>query len=89
MEALMAFHVRDPDTDRVVRELASLKGLTLTETIRDAATKELDALNAAEALRDDRPLRERIKDIQDRIAARGWTGLKADKAFFDSLSDEE
>jgi antitoxin VapB len=85
----MAFHVRDPDTDRVVRELANLKGMTLTETIREAATKELEALAAADAARDDRPFRERIKDIQDRIAARGWTGLKADKAFFDSLSDEE
>jgi antitoxin VapB len=85
----MAFHVRDPDTDRVVRELASLKGMTLTETIREAATKELDALAAAEAARDKRPFIERIKDIQDRVAARGFTGLKADKEFYDWLSGDE
>jgi antitoxin VapB len=84
----MAFHVRDPDTDRVVRELANLKGMTLTETIREAATKELEALAAADAARDKRPFIERIKDIQDRVAARGFTGLKADKEFYDSLSDE-
>jgi antitoxin VapB len=83
----MAFHVRDPETDRVVRELASLKGMTLTDTIRDAATRELSELVRAE--RDSRPLRERIKPIQDRVAARGWTGLKADKEFYDSLSEEE
>jgi antitoxin VapB len=34
-------------------------------------------------------LRERIKDIQDRVAARGKTGLKADKEFFDWLSGDE
>jgi antitoxin VapB len=85
----MAFHVRDTETDRVVRQLASLKGMTLTDTIREAAAKELDAIVAAKAAQDDRPLRERIRHIQDRIAARGFTGLKADKAFFDSLSDEE
>ncbi len=34
-------------------------------------------------------LRQKIKVIQDRIAARGRTGLQADKAFFDWLSGEE
>jgi antitoxin VapB len=89
MEVPMAFHVRDPDTDRVVRELASLKGMTLTETIRHAATKELDALAAAEANRDKRPFLEKIRDIQDRLAAYPKTGLLADKEFYDWLSDEK
>jgi antitoxin VapB len=35
------------------------------------------------------PLRERIRDIQDRIAAYPDTGLEADKAFFDELSGDE
>jgi antitoxin VapB len=84
----MAFHVRDAETDRVVRELARLKGATLTETIREAATKELDAIVAAEAEKDKRPFLERIKDIQERLAARPKTGLKADKEFYDWLSED-
>jgi antitoxin VapB len=89
MESTMAFHVRDADTDRVVRALATIKGTTLTETIRVAALKELDALTAAEEARDKRPYLEKIKDIQERIAAYPKTGLKADKEFYDWLSDEE
>jgi antitoxin VapB len=85
----MAFHVRDAETDRVVRELARRKGTTLTETIREAAAKELDAIVASEAARDTRPFLEKIKDIQDRLAKNPRTGLKADKEFYDWLSDEE
>jgi antitoxin VapB len=89
MEAPMAFHVRDPDTDRVVRELANLKGMTLTDAIRDAAEKELEAFVASEATRDKRPFLEKIRDIQDRLAKYPKTGLKADKEFYDWLSDDE
>jgi antitoxin VapB len=85
----MAFHVRDAETDRVVRELARRKGATLTDTIREAAAKELDAIVAAETAKDMRPFLERIKDIQDRLAARPRTGLKANKEFYDCLSGEE
>ena len=36
----MAFHVRDPATDLAVRQLAALKGKSLTATIREAVEKE-------------------------------------------------
>jgi antitoxin VapB len=32
---------------------------------------------------------ERIKDITDEVASWPKTGLKADKAFYDSLNDED
>lgn len=83
----MAFHVRDPETDRVVRALAAREGKTLTESIRDAAIERLKQLESAAAA-DKRPFRERIRDIQERVAARGLTGLKADKAFYDSLYED-
>jgi antitoxin VapB len=35
------------------------------------------------------PLKERLPPIQDRIQGRPLTGLKADKAFYDALNDEE
>jgi antitoxin VapB len=85
----MAFHVRDAETDRVVRELARRKGTTLTETIREAAAKELEAIVAAEAARPRQSVREAIAEIQERVAKYPRTGLKADKAFYDWLSGDE
>jgi antitoxin VapB len=79
----MAFHIRDPKTDAVVRALAKDKGVSITVAVREAAEREF-----AER-RKKVPLMERIKDITDEIAAAGKTGLKADKAFYDWLSGEE
>jgi antitoxin VapB len=78
----MTIYIRDPATDKAVRKLAKIKGRTLTETIREAVESEYRQLKAK------RPLRERIKYIQDRIAARPNTGLAADKAFYDELSGQ-
>jgi antitoxin VapB len=76
----MTFYVRDPATDNAVRRLAKLKGKTLTETIREAVENELQREKRVSSLR------ERIKPIQDRLAAFAPTGLEADKAFYDALS---
>ena len=83
MEWAVAFHIRDPETDRLARELARLRRTGITEAVRAA----LEAKLAEERRRV--PLLERIKDITDRIAAYPDTGLQADKAFYDSLNDEE
>lgn len=85
----MAFHIRDPETDRIVRALAARTGVTLTDAVREAAAEKLARVERIEVQADQRPLRERIRDIQERVAARGKTGLKADKAFFDWLSGDE
>ena len=79
----MAFHIRDPETDRLARELARLQGEGITQAVRSALEEKL--------ARDRRkvPLMERIKDITDEIASYSDTGLKADKAFYDWLSGEE
>lgn len=84
----MPFHIRDPETDQVVRELARKTGLTMTDAVKVAVSEKLARVEHDEAGRDKRPFLERIKDIQDRIAARGSTGLKADKAFYDSLYED-
>ena len=74
----MALHIRDHETDRLVRNLAEIKKLGLTETIKLAVENELKRTSLA----------ERVRPIQERIAAYPKTGLKADKAFYDSLNDE-
>jgi antitoxin VapB len=80
----MAFHVKDKATDQAVRRLAKLKGKTLTETIREAVENEITRERSKV------PLAERIKDIQDELAAKAKPGgLPADKAFFDWLSGDE
>lgn len=79
----MPFHVRDPETDTLVRELARKRGVGLTEAIKQAVGAELKR-DASEPT-----LQEKIRELQDEIARRPSTGLKADKAFFDWLSGEE
>ncbi len=76
----MAFHVRDPETDRLVRKLAQKKGIGLTEAIRDAV--------AAELKREDEttPLYERLRAIAAPIASLPDRGPALDKKFFDDLS---
>jgi antitoxin VapB len=79
----MAFHVRDPATDEAVRRLATLKGKSLTATIREAVEQEY------ERERRKIPLAERLKPLQDRLKALSKPGgLPADKAFYDELSGD-
>ncbi|MCK0196152.1 type II toxin-antitoxin system VapB family antitoxin [Ancylobacter sp. 6x-1] len=76
----MAFHIRDPETDALVRKLAQLRGVGLTEAIHDAVEEALKRERAKT------PLWERLQPIAERLRAHEDTGLPADKAFFDDLS---
>jgi antitoxin VapB len=79
----MPFHIRDPETDTLVRELARKRGCGLTDAVKLAVNAELR--REAEAV----PLRERIREIRDQVLSRPATGLEADKAFFDWLSGDD
>lgn len=76
----MAFHVRDSETDTLVRALARKRGCGLTEAVKQAVASEPRRAETAT------PLRERLKALQDEVAATPDTGLDADKAFYDALS---
>jgi len=76
----MAFHVRDPETDRLVRKLAQKKGIGLTEAIREAVAAELNRQD------EEIPLHERLRAIAAPIAGLPDRGPVPDKAFFDDLS---
>ena len=78
----MAFHVRDRETDMLVRELARRRRIGLTEAVRMAVRHELQ--REAEAV----PLRARIAAMRAEVLKRPATGLAADKPFFDDLSGE-
>lgn len=86
----MALNIRNKDAERVVRQLAKKRGVSLTEAVYDAALRQLQQPQPTSPIRTPRSgLRERIKAIQDDFSRFPKTGLKADKAFYDSLSDEE
>ncbi|MGE5502539.1 MAG: type II toxin-antitoxin system VapB family antitoxin [Ignavibacteriales bacterium] len=79
----MAFHVRDRETDALVRELARKRQVGLTDAIKLAVGAELRRETQAT------PILERIRAIRAEVAQRERTGLKADKSFFDELSGDE
>lgn len=79
----MAFHVRDKTTDALVRELATQRGLGLTEAVKVAVEAELGRLDDEVAGR-----MKRMAEVVDAVDRIPRTGLKADKAFFDELSGD-
>lgn len=85
----MALFIRDPETDRLVRKLAERKGMTLTQAVHHAASRELGWLVPDEPRKHRRPLRERIKKIQAHLASFPKSDAKADKAFYDWLAGDE
>ena len=79
----MPFHVRDPQTDALVRQYAEEKRVGITDAIKLAVTKAREADEKALAQK-----QAALKAIRDEVAAWPRTGEVADKAFFDSLNDE-
>ncbi len=78
----MAFHIRDEETDTLVRTLAKQRGVGLTEAVKVAVREELR--REKEAI----PLWRRLKRLSDEVLSHPATGLEADKAFFDELSGD-
>jgi len=78
----MAFHIRDVETDALVRELAARRKVGLTEAVKMAVSNELQ--REQEAV----PLKSRIAALCAEVLKRPSTGLEADKAFFDDLSGD-
>jgi antitoxin VapB len=81
----MALHIRDQETDLLVRRLAKAKGVGLTEAVRHAVECELARTQA----KSEPSLRQRLQPLLDEIDAIPSTGLPADKAFYDWLNDED
>lgn len=76
----MAFHIRDKETDQLVRELARKEKVGLKDAVKGAVRDRLKALDKKPKLHD------RLSEIADEIARAPKTGKKADKKFFDELS---
>lgn len=78
----MPLNIRDPEVDRLARQLAALNQTTKTQAVKDALRRELARAQMK------KPLWERIKPLRDEVAAYPDSGVIVDKAFFDELSGE-
>ncbi|MEX0407220.1 type II toxin-antitoxin system VapB family antitoxin [Aquibium sp. LZ166] len=78
----MILHVRDAETDALVRELARRRGISITDAVREAVEEALSREEAPSSLWD------RTADIRERIASYPSTGETADKVFYDTLWEE-
>jgi len=78
----MPLNIRSEEVNLLAETLAGRTRRTKTEAVRLALENELRRLDEAV------PLRERLRPLQARVMARPATGLEADKAFYDALSEE-
>ncbi len=79
----MALHIRDDETDALVRELAARKRVGLTDAVKLAVSRELERDEADKAAR-----RRKLDELLAYVDRFPRTGEKADKAFFDDLSGD-
>lgn len=78
----MPLNIRNEAVNQLAKKLAARKHVNKTDAVQLALESELRRMD--EML----PLRERLRPLQNRILARPATGLKADKAFYDKLSEQ-
>lgn len=79
----MAFHVRDPEADAMLRAYAEEKRVGITDAIKLAVTLAREADENALAEK-----RAALKAIRDEVASWPRTGEVADKAFFDEINGD-
>jgi antitoxin VapB len=78
----MPLNIRSEDVNKLAEVLAERTRRSKTEAVKLALENELRRLDETV------PLRERLRPLQARVMARPATGLEADKAFYDDLSEE-
>ena len=74
--------IRNQRVADLAAKLATIRKSSKTDAVREALENELARIESA------KPLAERLKALQDRVASRPATGLEADKAFYDDISGD-
>lgn len=78
----MPLNIRSEEVNRLAEKVAALAKVSKTEAVRIALVNEVERLERQPSLA------ERLRPIQDALAAWSGAGLKVDKAFYDSLYEE-
>ena len=83
---MASLYIKDNETAELAAELASRLGVTKTEIVRDLLRRR-----KAELVPEASPpsIHERLRAWRAAHPLGEPTGLEADKAFYDSLNDEE
>ena len=80
----MAFHIKNPETDALAREVAALKKVGLTEAVHGALQKELEReLGKPSLIEISAGFARKLRAMGDPAK-----GLPADKEFIDSLYED-
>lgn len=77
----MPLNIRSEQVNQLAQTLAERTHTSKTEAVKLALENELRRIEQKT------PLRERLRPLQARVLARPATGLEADKAFYDELSE--
>ena len=83
----MAIHIRDPEADALVREVARRRGIGLTDAIKEVFEEVLTRDRHEERSKAD-ALRARLKPLLATVDAMPRSGSTIDKSFYDDLSGE-
>ncbi|MEK8121596.1 type II toxin-antitoxin system VapB family antitoxin [Methylocystis sp. IM4] len=78
----MAYSIKDPETDEIIRRLAKAKRKPIVEAIREACLNELERERAKV------PLWERLQPLIERVSAHPPREVQThptDKEFFDAM----
>ncbi len=78
----MPLNICSEAVNRLAETRAARTHVNKTDAVKQALENELRRLDQT------LPPRERLRPLQDRVMARPATGLEADKAFYDELSEE-
>ncbi len=81
-KATPILQIRNARVAALAAKLAAIRKSSKTDAVRQALENEIARIESA------KPLTERLRPLQDRIARRPATGLEADKAFYDDLSGD-
>lgn len=71
----MALSIKDPEADRLVRELAAATGESITEAARRAFAERLQRVRASSVAEPDRA---RVREIIERARARPVADIRTD-----------
>ena len=80
---MASLYVKDDEANDLAGRLAARRGISKTAAVKLALKRELDRDEVVV------PLRERMAAWRKAHPLGEPTGLKADKAFYDSLNDED
>ena len=83
---MASLYIKDNETAELATELAVRLGVTKTEVVRDLLRKRKAELASENRISS---LRERLRAWREAHPLGEPTGLEADKAFYDSLNDED